>query len=365
MTIRIVQVGMGVRGVQWARVIREDPRTVNVAYVRQRVDLAREQVKAWGEDAPCFSDLDEALDAVKADAVLLVTPPEGHHSQALAAFRHGCHLLAEKPLAEEMGEAIDIVRQAEVHGRQVMVGMNFRYLATSQALRKIFGEQTFGAPGFGHFVYLRNRDGRRPDLNKYPLTMRQPMLLEQSVHHLDLMRYVYNDDVTAVSAHTWRPSWSTYDDDCCVSALLQFRSGLQANYMGTWTSGWNHFSFQWRTDCTNGVVIQNAQFEDLRTARLTPGLALEGVLFKTGDDVEPLQPYPLPPCQAFIDDTRGLLNEFVEALEGRAALLTTGVDHLKTLGLTVACIESSQTGQRVHLSDFYRRQGVPARWVCE
>jgi predicted dehydrogenase len=193
MTIRIVQVGMGVRGVQWARVIREDPRTTNVAYVRQRVDLAREQVKEWGEDAPCFADLDEALDAVKADAVLLVTPPEGHHSQASAAFRHGCHLLAEKPLAEEMGEAIDIVRQAELHGRQVMVGMNFRYLATSQALRKIFGERTFGAPGFGHFVYLRNRDGRRPDLNKYPLTMRQPMLLEQSVHHLDLMRYVYNE----------------------------------------------------------------------------------------------------------------------------------------------------------------------------
>jgi predicted dehydrogenase len=195
--------------------------------------------------------------------------------------------------------------------------------------------------------------------------MRQPMLLEQSVHHLDLMRYVYNDDVTAVSAHTWRPSWSTYDDDCCVSALLHFRSGLQANYMGTWTSGSNHFTFQWRTDCTGGVVVQNAQFEDLRTASLTPGLAMEGVLFKTGDDVEPLQPYPLPPCQAFIDDTRGLLNEFVEALEGRAALLTTGVDHLKTLGLTIACIESSQTGQRVHLSDFYRRQGVPARWVCE
>ena len=57
-------------------------------------------------------------------------------------------MLAEKPLAEEMEEAIDIVRQAEAHGRQVMVGMNFRYLATSQALRRIFREQMFGAPGF-------------------------------------------------------------------------------------------------------------------------------------------------------------------------------------------------------------------------
>jgi predicted dehydrogenase len=363
MTIRIVQVGTGVRGVQWARVIREDPRTANVAYVRQRVDLARQQVREWGEEVPCFADLDQALETVEADAVVLVTPPEGHHAQALAAFRHGCHVLAEKPLAEEMDEAIDIVRQAELHGRQLMVGMNFRYLASSQALRRIFRERSFGTPGFGHFLYLRNRDGRRPDLNKYPLTMRQPMLLEQSVHHLDLMRYVYGDEVVAATADTWRPAWSTYDDDCCVSALLQFRGGLHVNYMGTWTSGWNRFTFQWRTDCSGGVVIQNAQFEDVRTAVLTPGLAMEGVLFKTEEDIEPLQPYPLEACQAFIDDTRGLLNEFVEALEGNAPLHTSGRDHLMTLGLTIACAEAAQTGQRVDLRDFHRRQGIPARWL--
>ncbi len=27
------------------------------------------------------------------------------------------------------------------------------------------------------------------------------------------------------------------------AALLQFRSGLRANYMGTWTSGWNSLLF--------------------------------------------------------------------------------------------------------------------------
>ena len=364
MTIRIVQVGMGVRGVQWAQVIREDPRTTNVAYVRQRVELARQQVAAWGEgDVPCFGDLGEALAAVKADAVLLVTPPEGHHAQAMTAFAHGCHLLCEKPLAEEMDEAIDIVRQAERRGLLLMVGMNFRYLSSSQALRALIRDRSFGQPGYGHFLYLRNRDGRRHDLNKYPLTMRQPMLLEQSVHHLDLMRYVYDDEVMAVSADTWRPSWSTYDDDCCVSALLQFRSGLHVNYMGTWTSGWNRFTFQWRTDCSGGVLIQNAQFGDLRTATLTPGLAMEGVLFKTSDDVEPLQPYPLKPCKEFMDDTRGLLNEFVEALENGRPLVTSGRDHLRTLGLTIACAEAAQSGQRVQLHDFYRRQGIPAKWL--
>ena len=363
MTLQIIQVGTGVRGEQWAKVIREDPRVKNVAYVRRNVDLARQQIKDWGEDVPCFADLDTALDEVRADAVLLVTPPEGHHAQSMTAFEHGCHVICEKPLTEEMDEAIDIVQEAERRGLLLMVTMNFRYLSSSQSVRNMLKQRQFGNPGYGHFLYLRNRDGNRKDLNKYPLSMPQPMLLEQSVHHLDLMRYVYDDEVVAVSADTWRPNWSTYDDDCCVSALLQFRSGFRANYMGTWTSGWNRFTFQWRTDCSAGVIIQNAQFEDVNTTTLTPGLALEGVRFKTGEDVEPLEKYPLAPCEAFIDDTRGLLDEFVRAVNDGEPLHTSGLDHLRTLALTLACVEASHTGQRVLMDDFYRRQGFPAKWL--
>jgi predicted dehydrogenase len=57
----------------------------------------------------------------------------------------------------------------------------------------------------------------------------------------------------------------------------------------------------------------------------------------------------------FVDDTRGLLAEFVAALEGGRPVVSSGKDHLKTLGLTLACIESSRTGSRVHMDEFYRR----------
>jgi predicted dehydrogenase len=364
MTLRMLQVGMGVRGAQWSRVIREHPGVVNVGYVRPELDIALRQVKEWGEpDVPCFDDLEKALETLKPDAVVLVTPPDGHHEQATLAFRHGCHVLCEKPLSEDLEETIDMVRQAEDRKLLFMAGMNFRYLAVTQMQRKLIHERALGEPGYGHFVYLRNRDGRRPDLNKYPLTMKQPMLLEQSVHHLDLMRYVYDDEVVAVDADTWHPSWSVYGDHCCVSALLQFRSGLRANYIGTWTSGSNHFSFEWRTDCSGGILVQKAQFEDLYQSHLTPGLAMQGELFKTAASVEPLQSIPLEPCEAFRDDTRGLLTEFVEAVEHEAPLTTSGKDHLKTLGLTLACIESSESGQRIQMMNFYQRHGIPNRWL--
>jgi predicted dehydrogenase len=364
MTLKLVQVGMGVRGAQWARVIREDARTENVAYVRQHLGRAYQTLQDWGEPkVPCFATLEEGLEKVEADAVVLVTPPEVHHQQVTAALQKGCHVLCEKPLSEIFGESVDMVRQADETGRLLMVGHNFRYLSSSQTLRRMLTEQVLGAAGYGHFVYLRNRDGRRADLNKYPLTMKQPMLLEQSVHHLDLMRYCYQDEVETVAADTWRPDWSVYKDHCCASALLRFRSGLHVNYIGTWTSGWNRFCFEWRTDCAEGVFVQKQQFSDLYTAHLTPGLANEGVLFKTGEDVETLQPVALEPDEAFVDDTRRMLSEFVEAIQDGKKLVTSGKDHLKTLGLTLACVEASETGGWVEMDDFYRRQGVPAEWL--
>jgi predicted dehydrogenase len=364
MTLKILQVGMGVRGAQWAKVVRRHPAAENVAYMRPELDVARKQMIEWGEpDVPCFDDMERAIEAVRPDAVLLVTPPEVHHEEASIAFQHGCHVLCEKPLSEELSETIDMVRQADEHGLQLMAGMNFRYLSVSQKIRQIIHDRELGEPGFGHFLYVRNRDGRRPDLNKYPLVMKQPMLLEQSVHHLDLLRYCYEDDVVAVSANTWRPTWSTYADDCCVSALLEFRGGMRANYMGTWTSGWNRFCFEWRTDCSGGVMLQKQQFDELYVSRLTPGLAMTGDLYKTGEDVEPLQPVALAPCRAFLDDSYGLLDEFIDAVEGRAEMMTSGKDHLKTLGLAMACIEASESGQKVVMEDFYRRQGIPQAWL--
>jgi hypothetical protein len=66
----------------------------------------------------------------------------------------------------------------------------------------------------------------------------------------------------------------------------------------------------------------------------------------------------LEPVEYFIDDTRGLLFEFVEALECGRPVKTSGRDHLKTLGLTLACIESSKTGSRVYVDEFYRTHNL-------
>lgn len=310
------------------------------------MDLDPQRVAAFTDDhadVPGFTDLKQALQQTESDGVLLVTPPDGHLTQARAIFDAGLPLLAEKPLTLDLPEAVQIVDWARAAELSLMVGLNFRYLPVSQKIRALVTTQTLGAPGFGQFTYQRNRDGRAPHLNKYPLTMQQPMMLEQSIHHLDLIRFCYGREVAQVMCRTWNPPWSMYAHDSNVNCLLTMDDGMEVNYLGTWTGGWDALQFEWRTDCDNGVIVQRQLFEDLAVAHMTDAA---------------LQPVELPAFEAFYDDTDALLSAFIAHVQDGAPLECSGLDHLYTLALCFAAIESSESGRGVQMAEFYDRYGI-------
>jgi predicted dehydrogenase len=186
--------------------------------------------------------------------------------------------------------------------------------------------------------------------------MDQPMLYEQSVHHIDVMRYVLGREVVGVQARTWNPPTSVYRDDSCVSALLEFEGGLMVDYIGTWTSGTNRIKFEWRIDFERGVTSQSQQFGGLSMARLEPGTALTGPLFSSS--AEPPRPVRLPPVVPFRSETLDLLDHGIRAAAGREVPGPTAADHLRTLVVLDAIVESSRTGRRTVLAELAARLGI-------
>jgi predicted dehydrogenase len=349
--IRLVLSGHGVRGTQWAETIAADPGAELVAIVD--VNPA-----AHAPDLPFYSDLVSALDGVQADAVLLATPPEYHARDVLTAVERGLPVLCEKPLTEDLAEAVSLVEAVDRARGTLLVGMNFRFLPVSERVRQMVASRELGNVMFGQFTYIRNRDGRRADLNDYPLGMVQPMLVEQSIHHLDLLRYVYGREVLSVAADTWNPDPSVYADDSCVAALLRFEGGLHVTYLGTWTSGSNRFDFRWRTDFEAGIAVQSDQFGTLSTSRLIEGAALSNPLFS--GDAEPLQEIPVPMgARPFELDTARLLSHFLRVVQGKEPPGPTGRDHLRTLALIHACIEATSTSRFIDIAGFARANSIP------
>ncbi|MBL8132006.1 MAG: Gfo/Idh/MocA family oxidoreductase [Anaerolineae bacterium] len=336
MTMRLILAGLGVRGRHWAEVINRSPRAEIVAYVDPN-PTARDIAAAKYGMRPGFDSLEEALAALDdVDGLVLANPPIGREAQVRAAVERRLPMLIEKPLALTVEEAAQLVSIAEGTGVPLMVGLNFRYLGVTRATLELFAGGAVGVPSFGRFTYERYRDGNRPDLNKYPLTMDQPMLWEQSIHHFDLMRYVYQSEPVSIMARTWNPPWSMYASDANVAALFTFANGMVVNYQGTWQSGWSEPQFEWRTDCTGGVVSQRHQFGELFYARHEQAM---------------LTPVSLPVHEQWITETEGLLDAYLNTMLDGAPLECSGRDHLHSLAMVQACAVSSRENRCVSLSE--------------
>jgi predicted dehydrogenase len=358
--VNVLLVGAGVRGRDWAKVCSDEPQVELVGILDRDTSRAEAVREELDEARPViYRDMSAALREGSPDAVIISTPPDSHHSLVSNAISQGKHVLCEKPLSDDVDDVIDLVGRARDKGVILMVGMNFRYLSTSQRIRQTVQNRRLGDLSYAQFSYVRHRDGNRDDLNDYPMTMPYPMLLEQSIHHFDLLRYCYGTEVASLVADSWRPTWSTYDNDCCVSVLFRFANGLRANYLGTWTAAWNKMTFNWRSEFSSGVLIQQSQFDDLVRVEFEPELALTGARFKTAEESEPMVTEELEPCVPFVDDSRGLLAELIASIHGDVEPTTTGVDHLRSLCLVWACIESLETRRWVDLSDFYDKLGLP------
>lgn len=355
--VRVILVGAGVRGAMWAQVIGEAADASLAGIVDSDEARATRARDSHAPAALVARDLAAALDSPQADAdaVIIATPPSTHHALVSRALAHRLHVLCEKPLSEDLDEVTDLIARARVARRHLLVGMNFRYLPSSQRIRRYVRTGELGAPSYAHFTYHRQRDGNRDDLNDYVMAMAHPMLLEQSIHHFDLLRYCYDAEVESLVCDTWRPSWSTYAGDCCVSVLFRFENGVRANYLGTWTAAWNRMHFRWRTEFEGGALIQREQFEDLVRVDFDRGLGLRGPNFKGDGEAETPVVEPLGPCTPFVDDTRGLLAEFLGACRGELEPVTTAGDHLESLLVVQACIESLASGGWVTLQELRDR----------
>ncbi len=332
--IKLILVGLGARGRYWHEVVRRSETCTAVAFC-DPTPAARDWAETQTPDIPTFASLSGALEAVRADALILATPPDTRDEHLALACKRQLPLLVEKPLALSLETAHRYTVMAETAGVPLMVGLNFRYLGVTQALKTLFADDLLGKPEAARFTYERFRDGRTPRLNKYPLAMSHPMLWEQSVHHFDLLRYVYGREPVSVTCRTTNPGWSMYEGDTNVFALITFEGGLEVSYQGSWQSSWNVPNFEWRTDAAQGVALQKEQFGALSYAR------------RSDPD---LTPVALPPHETWISDTEGVLRAFSRALLGSAPLECSARDHLESLALVEACIRSSATGEAVALS---------------
>ena len=349
--VKLLQAGLGGWGRDWARsVLPEVPEVEPVGWIdvsERSLQLAQEQANVPLNR--CFAALPDALaacDAGRPDA-LLVTTDLPHHADAVReALKAGLHVLVEKPFAPTVAEARGLVELAERCGRVLMVSQNYRFHAVVREVAALVRSAKLGRVDEVEIDFRRSSepvDGvrRRHHLEE------QPLLVDMSIHHFDLLRLVLSTEAERVYCRTWRPGWCAFSGPPAGAAIIEFEGGAIVSYRGSWISRGQAtpWSGDWRLQCERGEILwsgrgdRGARQERLLVRRRPRGGADPSTVSEQLYELAPLR-YP---------DRAGALHEFADAILCDRSPETSGEDNLKSLELMEAAVASSVAGTPVQV----------------
>ncbi len=137
-----------------------------------------------GVDYPQFSNYEEALAATQPDAVSINTYPDTHADFTKKAFAAGCHVFLEKPIAETVEEAQEIVDAAKAANRKLVIGYILRVHPTWERFIEV--AQSLGKPLVMRMNLNQQSSGEMWDTHKALMNSMSP-IVDCGVHYVDVM----------------------------------------------------------------------------------------------------------------------------------------------------------------------------------
>jgi predicted dehydrogenase len=302
------------------------------------VDVNKDNLAGALKDSPwtgdmCFTSLNDALKKIKADAAVVVTPPKFHREPVIACLEAGLNVISEKPMAEDLADCKAMVKAARDTKKLYVISQNYRYNRPMTTLAKIICSGKLGAVGQVKLDFYLGID-----FKGFREEMPYPLIIDMSIHHLDLIRYITGLDPVAVTASSWNPKWSHYKHDCSSTALFEMSNGARILYNGSWCckgsfSDWNG---NWQIECEKGTVTY--QNGEIKVLEVPEGYDAKNTI------VPPLEEMKLQQ-QAYV------LDELMRCVKSGKMPATNCYDNLKSVSMVFATVKAMETGRRVPVLD--------------
>ncbi|WP_240419154.1 Gfo/Idh/MocA family protein [Paenibacillus periandrae] len=324
---KVVLVGCGGFGTLWYEVIKNQ----DVVAVVDPKKECRENAKAFFglRDEQCFLP-DGEWENCGADILVDCSPFFHHYDNAARALSKGMHLLTAKPLCSNMKDALKLVQMVNQSEKTAFVAQQKRYYPVFRELRKLLQDGLIGKVETVKVNMNLSGLGWMPGY-QWRSKMSEPTLYEAAIHQFDIMRAVFQCEIESVLCHSWNPSWSPFQGNSSLWAILKTNSGITIQYDATFAAKSEEFvAFDsgWTMEGTDGVLT-------IRSGNIY----LNGRLF--------LELEVSPPLEVLNQE---VWNQFVTAIDSKQS--NHELSYKKNIGslfALFACEQSIQQGRWIHV----------------
>lgn len=328
--MKIIQVGIGGFGQGWLARLQKTKGVELVAAVDVNADnLAAVRGSVGGNR--CFTSLDDALDCVKADALLCVTPPRFHREVCEKAMRSGLHVLTEKPLSDTPADCRSILETSRKTRRVCTVSQQYRKYAAMVTIKRLLDRGAIGRVGqvnvqFHKGVFFGDKNFRT--------TMPYPLIIDMSIHHMDLIRYFTGRNAVDVMGRAWNPSWSLNAGDSSSSLVFNMAGGIIAEYSASWASKGDFADWHgnWRIEGDLGTILYSNGMIELLNAP-------KGYAVKSRRVV--------PTAKPRFAGQDAILHDFIAGVAKRQRTETDVTDNIHSVSMVFAAVKAVESGSVV------------------
>ena len=197
MPVKVLVVGCGNMGKSHAKAYHSMEGFEIVGLVSRGEKSRQDLIEILGYDYPQFSDYTEALEQTKPDAVSINTYPDTHAEYTKMAFAAGAHVFLEKPIAESVEEAQEIVAAAREANLKLVIGYILRVHPSWMKFIEV--AQGLGKPLVMRMNLNQQSSGKNWETHKCLMNSMSP-IVDCGVHYVDVMCQMTRSRPVRVSA---------------------------------------------------------------------------------------------------------------------------------------------------------------------
>jgi predicted dehydrogenase len=227
-----------------------------VAIASRTPDHAKTAAEQW-EIPAVYSTWQELLDDPNVEIVDIAYPPDQQLEIVREAAKrpHVKGILAQKPVAFTLDEALEMVRVTDAAGVKFGVNHNMRYDQSIRAMKDILTRGWLGD------VVLATIDMRAiPHLMPWSQGLRSLSTFIMSIHHLDTFRYWFGTPDRVLASTRPDPRTRFLHTDGINLYILEYDNGCRAtSWDDVWTGPAREGSesdiyIRWRVEGTDGLA---------------------------------------------------------------------------------------------------------------
>lgn len=337
--MKAVLVGCGAISGAWFKGIA----TIRNLEIVGLVDLvetnAQKRKEEFAPHALTGTDLVTIIQQTKPDMVFDCTIPAAHYDVVMTALEHGCHVLGEKPMADNLEQAQQMIATAQKANKLFAVMQNWRYTHNIRRLKRFLDTGVIGnITTINADFYVGAHFGGFRDV------MPHILLKDMAIHTFDAARFLTNQNPKSVYAMEWNPEGSWYSRDASAAAIFEMTNNVVFNYRGSWCSEGHRtpWESEWRILGSKGSIRWDGNTSI--TCEVVGDDPEEQAFFREQHIID------VPMYEDINQRPQGhaaVIYSFIEALKTNTQPETVCTDNIKSLSMVYGAIESADKGEKL------------------